>query len=220
MATRDARALWPSAEDGADFVHWGYLAGHLGWDGGNTPFLIGIRGVFLRETNTHETRHRVGYDDSFVLLTPGNCFEFVGATHAYQLFSSASPDVNHDGKGDVGTIDPGNYLLTYVGRDGIAPLFELTMPDGGKSIPCHRDLDHDGATEPGQYHATSILFHCGPDAPLSVKHKYSVGCQTTKLENLQAMLRAGPVLRYGLITAEDALDYYEGAARKTDPAIA
>src|SRR4029078_5805849 len=102
---------------------------------------------------------------------------FPGATHAYQKNSKESPDANHDGVGDVGSILPGRFGMKLAA--GKYPVFVITMPHGSEKIPCVRDLNHDGVPESDQgYFATGILFHCGYDAPSDSDHKSSIGCQT------------------------------------------
>jgi len=200
-------SLWPAAPDQALFL-WGAVAGKLGAQYPlQRPFLIGIRGVLPFAPESHPSRSRAAYDDCFVLIPPQKRqVLFAGSTHAYQLFSKLSPDVNHDGVGDVGTIDPGDYLLTWRMRDKVGcPVFELTMPDGGKNIPCSRDLDHDGTPNAGPFTANAVLFHTGYDAPPGADHSSSISCQTTSLPNLLAMEAAGKVLDYRLRTVESIL---------------
>jgi hypothetical protein len=195
--------LWPSNPDHFLFL-WGALAGKLGCAYPlERPFLIGARGVLPGATETHPTRSRAAYDDSFVLMAPSKRpVLFAGSTHAYQLHSKLAQDANRDGVGDVGTIDPGRYVLTWKMRDGAGcPVFELTMPDGGKNIPCHRDIDHNGTAEAGGYTANAILFHTGFDAPPGADHASSIGCQTTSKKNLLLLEEAGHVLDYVLADA-------------------
>jgi hypothetical protein len=200
-------ALWPKSTYRA-LYQWPALAGKLGCTWPLTrPFLLGIRGVGLGDDNSHETRSRAVYDDSFCLLPAGKPHAlFRGSSHAYQLFSKQSPDVNRDGIGDVATINPGRYLLTWKMDDGAGcPVFELTMPVGAKDIPCARDLNHDGSAELGPYTANAVLFHSGYDAPPGAAHSSSIACQTTSVANLKLMKQAGHVIDYVLTTAEEAV---------------
>jgi hypothetical protein len=204
----DTSSLWPSRTDHAIWF-WGAVAAALGAKLPYTrPFLIGIRGVMLLENESHETRSVAKYDDAFCLMASGKVHRlFSGATHAMQLRSGASPDVNHDGVGDVATIDPGRYLLIWKQDDRAGcPVFELVNPDFSKEIACHRDTDHDGLAEtPGQK-ATAVLFHTGPfGRPPNAEHSSSIACQVTDLPSLLMMKSAGHVIDYVLITAEEAV---------------
>src|SRR5688572_22503993 len=101
----DCSKLWPAA--GVEPInHWGELAGKLGASANlKRPFLIGLRGVAMGATETHQPVHAPAYDDTFVLLVPGEQpVIFAGATHAYQKFSKLAPDNDGDGLGDVGSI--------------------------------------------------------------------------------------------------------------------
>ncbi|MFT5432465.1 MAG: hypothetical protein ACI9OJ_003164, partial [Myxococcota bacterium] len=107
----DASGLWPA--DGSTLVqrfdHYAgicALFGHTIAQGSGT--LLGIRGVMLYAQRTHAVEHVRAYDDTYVLLSldakgQKSVREFSGATHAYQATSSASPDVNSGGGGDVAT---------------------------------------------------------------------------------------------------------------------
>jgi hypothetical protein len=202
----DTSKLWPARTDHSIW-HWGAVAAALGVKAPYPrPFLIGIRGVVLGEPQSHETRSVAKYDDAFCLMASGKMHRlFPGATHAMQLRSGASPDVNHDGAGDVATIDPGRYVLTWKMDDRAGcPVFELTNPDGSKEIACHRDVDHDGIAEtPGQK-ATAVLFHTGPfGRPPNAEHSSSIACQVTDLPSLVMMKAAGHALDYVLTTADE-----------------
>lgn len=213
----DARALWPRGTT-APINHWGFLAGRLlGHELHDEPMpvlsrplLIGIRGVNVWGIETHPLRHVAAYDDTFVSLSPDkSLLVFKGATHAFQKNSKASTDVDGDGVGDVASIDPGRYVLTYKG--GKYPVFELTLPNGEKRIPCTRDSNHDGVPEQGKhYTATDILLHPGYDAPADSDHKSSIGCQTTTTSYLSLLLERGKVHDYVLTTAELAIEIMQG----------
>lgn len=209
--------LWPESTPGNSTDHWGWLAGKLGAVAPLTrPFLIGIRGAAPLAPETHETIARPAYDDSFVLLEADGKlppYLFAGATHAYQLDSGLSPDVDGDKRGDVGTILPGRYLLTLA-ADKPYPIFVLTTPDGSGNIPAVRDTNHDGRYSPEEYArqsvATAVLLHSGWDAPADSAHRSSIACQTCNVSNLRLLAvetkRAGrKTMDYVLITADDAL---------------
>lgn len=176
----DARSLWPAAEPGLAGLWWGWFAGRLGADPKlPRPFLIGIRGVRKNADATHEVVAVPDYDDTFVMLSPSAPvpYVFAGSTHPYQRDSKLSPDIDGDGRGDVGSIRaleffdgpglhpeiyrplggrfvrrgecPGIFLLTLA-LETPYPVFVLTMPSGSGNIPCARDTDHDGKLGPAE----------------------------------------------------------------------
>ena len=172
-------ALWPPP--GVDPLnHWGHVAGAFGCSPAlERPFLLCIRGVRPYEYETHPMRSVAAYDDTGVLLYQGGNLVFPMSTHAYQLNSKLSPDVDGDGRGDVGTITPGRYVLKDK-RAGKYPTFHLTTPEGSDRIPCYRDTNHDGIISHGEaekiWTATAILLHGGIDDPPDSPHHYSIGC--------------------------------------------
>lgn len=204
----DTAILWPTKTDQAIWFY-GALAAKLGVEAPYPrPFLIGIRGVKLGAAQSHETRSVAEYDDSFVLCAQGKMHKlFAGATHAMQKRSGASPDVNHDGEGDVATIDPGRYVLTWKVDDRAGcPVFEVTTAEGAKEIPCHRDLDHDGIAETPGHRATAVLMHTGPfGRPPNAEHSSSIACQVTDLPSLLLMKSAGHAIDYVLTTADEVV---------------
>lgn len=190
----------------ANTLKYGFLAGRLGATPTLTrPFLIGMR--------TYPVKDAPKYDDQFILLTLDDLpVIFPGATHAYQLNSTESQDLNHDGVGDVACICPGTYILT----DALSapyPIFILTTPDGNGNIPAWRDTNHDGVFSDSELAikttANAVLMHTGWDAPADSAHRSSIACQTTSLKWLQAMHAAcqkmkTKVIDYHLINAVDA----------------
>lgn len=209
--------MWPTGTT-SPALWWGFLAGRLlGVELRDSPMpvlgrplLIGIRGVALWAIETHPLRHVPLYDDTFISISPnGALLVFKGATHAYQKNSRASTDANGDGVGDVASIDPGRYVLTYKG--GKYPVFEVTLPNGEKRIPCTRDTNHDGVPEQGKhYTATDILLHPGFDAPADSDHKSSIGCQTTTVSYLSLLLERGKVHDYILTEAALVIELMKG----------
>lgn len=175
--------LWPPNDPVRASLHWSHLAGILlGRNGmGHTlerPLLIGIRGAAPGDAETHEIHSRPSYDDSYVLVQKTTMpMLFRGATHAYQLDSRAAPDENGDGRGDVGSIRPGRFVLTDTDSQP-SPIFTVALPDGSTKIPAWRDLNHDGRLDDTErdraeaarkgnqvnadgYFATAVLVHVG-----------------------------------------------------------
>lgn len=213
----DATPLWlPPGVDPRDW--WGHLAGQLGAGPGYPlarPFLLVLRGVVVGAAETHETVARAAYDDTFVGLSHDGVvppYVFRGASHAYQRDSRAAPDVNGDGRGDVGCIRPGRFELTLAITDPF-PIFTLTMPGGSGNIPCFRDTNHDGrysAAELSQRSfATAVLLHTGFDAPAGSEHRSSIACQTANVADLRYLASHaaayGRKIDYVLLDADDAL---------------
>lgn len=195
-----------------DILKYGFLAGKLGADPIlKRPFLIGIRKMPIV--------HAPKYDDIFVLLSNCTPYQeptiFPGATHAYQLNSTASTDLNHDGIGDVASICPGRYILT----DALStpyPIFILTTVDGNQNVPAWRDTNHDGKFSDSELAikttANAVLWHTGWDAPPDSSHSSSIACQTSNAKwlknahNICVNMKV-KVIDYVLITQEDADKY-------------
>jgi hypothetical protein len=197
----DCSDLWPRDERiETALTHWAFVAGRLGADPAlPRPFLICIRGAKPYALESHTLVHSPVYDDTGVLLVRDSYpVVFPMATHAYQARSKASPDVNRDGLGDVGSVRPGRYLLTDL-LNGKEVIFHVTMPDGSPRLPCWRDFDGDKKLSPEEMQrsedartgaqvgtdgtwADSILLHGGLDSPPDAKHKYSIGCLTASVK--------------------------------------
>lgn len=204
--------LWPPTEaPGFVWAHWVVIAERLGVEFPlHRGVLLCLRGARLRAAESHPMRSVAEYDDTGVLMTNAEIEVFPMSSHAYQVNSRLSPDVDGDGRGDVGTIVPGRYLLRDL-RAGKYPIFHLTTTGGYGAIPCYRDTNHDGVIEHGeltkQYTATSILVHGGLDDPPDSPHHYSIGCQCVPLAARQLMVGAArdDLLDYVLVKAEDAV---------------
>jgi hypothetical protein len=220
--------LWPAPGILPD-LHWGYLAGKLGADPKLLrPFLIGLRGLELGQNESHETVAKPAYDDAAILLAhETEPFVFKFATHAYQLDSKLSPDVDGDGRGDVATIRPGAYVLTLA-TENPYPIFVLTTPSGSGNIPAFRDTNHDGHYSAEELArpsiATAVLLHSGWDAPADSAHRSSIACQTCSVTNLRFIAKVtrkyGKALDYRLINATDAIALMADFDPSTSPTIA
>lgn len=224
-------ALWPS--EATALNHWAFIAGKLGAKPElPRPFLIGLRGVGLNDAQTHQPVSYPKYDDTFVLIVKGEMpIVFKGATHAYQTDSKLSPDVDGDGRGDVGSIRPGSYILKDSGSQPF-PIFLLTLANGDGRIPAYNDTDHNGviseaemlaainATKGQQVvpgvgrTATAVLMHTGWDAPAGSEHKSSIACQTTSFQWLKVLRDKvanvpGRTMDYALANAWDVVPFAE-----------
>jgi hypothetical protein len=180
------------------------------------PLLLAFRGVELRGAETHPILSMPNYDDAFVLLTLVNgvmgAREFAGATHPYQRSTDApgTPDVDGDGLRDVGTIKPGHYLLRRQQKPPGHPSLHLVKLDGKDGIPTWRDTDHSGqitaADSSALLFATEVLLHPGfTSNQLGKATIYSsIGCQTAKVEDVQAVAEH-PLVDYILLDARRAI---------------
>lgn len=212
----NCEALWPA--HGVDPLnHWGFLAGKLGAEPSlPRPLLICLRGIRVGEIASHPMRSVAEYDDTGVLLSADRGpLVFSMSSHAYQVNSKLSPDVDGDGRGDVGTIRPGRYVLKDK-RAGKYPTFHVTMPDGSERIPCYRDTNHDGIIGHGEdnpaWTATAVLAHGGIDDPPDSPHHFSIGCLCVPLVwRRELVARAAPdgLIDLVLIRAEDAVSLLE-----------
>jgi hypothetical protein len=230
--------LWPDKADRTlGQNHWSLLAGKLGASFDPVlprPFLIGLRGAELGADETHPMRHRPAYDDTAVLLIRGFLpYIYPYSSHAYQLDSKLSPDVDGDGRGDVGSVRPGRYVL----RRALLkphPIFTVETTSGSSRIPVHRDTGkHDGVISPeeakaseerrkgnqvdqGGDYATAVLWHTGYDAPANAAHRSSIACATSSLKWLEIMAEH-PVIDYALINAWDALALLPDDSGESEP---
>ena len=97
------------------------------------------------------------------------------ASHPGQFRSSASPDVNGDGRGDVAHIRPGVY--DYNTRTGGKGGNRYNPVDDGQFRNSARDTNGDGVIDGGEadrrYSASAIQIHMGNSNSPS-----SIGCQT------------------------------------------
>jgi hypothetical protein len=215
-----AEVLWPAPEltDPAKAEHYRAICAKLGFETAlNRPLLVAFRGVELRGAETHPVISSRKYDDAFVLLAlvdgTARAREFVGATHPYQATTTAqgTPDVNSDGARDVGTIKPGRFLLKRQEKPpGHPPSLHLVKLDGKDGIPTWRDVNHDGKIagselDPSLF-ATEVLLHPGFTSLQKGKAVpySSIGCQTAKIEDVQAVAEHG-LADYLLVDARAAI---------------
>jgi hypothetical protein len=223
----DCSKLWP--KDGeSPLTHWGFLAGKLGADPDlPRPFLICLRGVPPFAIEAHPNVARPGYNDAGILVYRGGQQVFPMSSVPYQTNSRESPDVNHDGVGDVGCIKTGRYVLTDKGIQPY-PVFVLTNPDDTDKIACSRDLRHDGQIDhsgPAVYLATAVLMHTGADGAQLVPpsaHTSSIACQCANVRWLQFMREraratGSGVIDYVLIDAADAVALFDDLAPEPFP---
>lgn len=170
--------------------------------------VLGLRGLSRGTNGPHDTGSTRAYDDTFVVLQNGRAYEFRGATHAGQVRSSLSPDVNRDGQGDVGMINPGNFTARPNGNHNGAPSWHVTQ-NGRDRLSGVRDTNGDGRFSDAERAASArrgdtlseILFHQGyGDRPKSI------GCLTMSPATFQDfMSRIGGSNRGFNFTLVDAM---------------
>ena len=213
MDVTDASPLW--CPPGIHPVnHWGMILGKL-WGGllpppTDKPCILAIRGVALFAEETHEVLSVPKYDDTGVLFIPGSePFLFPMSSHPFQKDSRAATDGNGDGVPDVATVRTGLYKLTLAVEKPY-PIWVFATMAGSASIPCARDLNHDGKIDwreqEKQLTATAILLHVGFDAPAGSEHRSSIGCATASLRSLEVVARAGRQILYRLVDADVAIE--------------
>jgi hypothetical protein len=222
----DARPFW--CPEGAHPVnHYGAILGRL-WSGllpppTDKPCILAIRGLALFADEPHEVVAVPRYDDTGILFIPGSePFLFPMATHPYQKDSRAATDGNGDGVPDVATVRTGLYRLTLAITKPY-PIWTFATMAGSASIPCARDLNHDGKIDwreqERQLSATAILLHVGHDAPAESDHRSSIGCATASLRSLEVVARAGRQVLYRLVTAAEAIEAARFVTADTVPPV-
>ncbi|MDB4939452.1 MAG: hypothetical protein JWP87_6424 [Labilithrix sp.] len=165
------------------------------------------------------------YEDSLVVFeADGTLVRFVGTTKPAQMPSPGSavvPDVDDDGRKDLGIVRPGIYRahgsVTY-GLPGYERnSFKVTTEDDESGLPAWRDLTGDGVFSPSEkmlseqrkYTISGIYIHYGfapAGTTLGVDTyigPWSVGCQNVQYKELDAFVQAvggkDATFRYAII---------------------
>ena len=149
-------------------------------------------------------------DEIVVFTKDGTVERFQGTTRPSQLVNPDGklvPDVDGDGKKDLGTPRPGIYRARGPWSWGVlgqaAPAFRL-LDHGRDSLPAWRDLDGDGAFSPDEkakseargYRIGAVRIHYGFDTDGNIVDgtiyagPISVGCQNIQLSDLPRFLKA------------------------------
>lgn len=175
--------------------------------------VVGLRG-WSPETGQNANTHNLWNDTIAMAWTDKDGLirfkEFPATTDPGIKRNSKAPDVNGDGRGDVGHIAPGQYLFKhgyYKGRAGFG------VPAEGKSVNVYRDTSGDGKISTDDksgplrrlwdrfssyFGNDTFKFHglrdsCDPDK-LTVVGGASAGCQVPKLTLKEFKREISPLL--------------------------
>jgi hypothetical protein len=201
-----------SGAGSVDFATYAAFASQHGKAPSDRTLVIGIRG---RDPagNLHPTRVSRVFDDTLIVLTPDKrAIVLPVSTHPWETQSTNAgvPDVDRDGRVDVGMIRPGTYraLKREAKRDiAGAGTYHVTMPEGRGTLPGYRNTDHDDVYSPAERTAsesrsdglTDVLFHVGgAGAP------QAVGCQVLDASGIRRLVTEGGAgFDYLLVDAND-----------------
>lgn len=154
----------------------------------NTPTVVALRGL-SNTGGAHSTTSAAQYDDTIVVLNKDakgrvEVTTLAGSTHPGQTTASVGgtvgvPDVNGDGRADVGMIHPGEYRLVPHGNHAGASAWDVQTVGGSGTLPGVRDTNQDGEYSTSERDAsdtrkdvlTGVMIHQGgATAP------WSAGC--------------------------------------------
>lgn len=171
--------------------------------------VIGVRGRTVAGV-VHEVRVRRAYDDLLLVLTPDRrVIRLAASTHPWEIEGGEGvPDVDRDGRPDVGILRPGKYIAVQRGsKQNIlgARTYQVLKSDRSDKLPGVRNTDHDDVYSPAEHAAseargdtlTAILFHQGgAGAPKAV------GCQVLDADNMRRLIaEVGVQFDYLLVDA-------------------
>jgi len=190
------------------------------------------RGVVIEPNATTVVAKRRGklarssrYEDTVVVFRPDRkVVRFVATTKPAQMPNesiSSVPDVDGDGRKDLGMVRPGVYRaigdVTFGVPGHPRTAFKLVTEDGDGALPAWRDLDGDGVFSPREravseqrgYTITGVYIHYGfePEGRVIGDRKrsgpWTVGCQNVRYDELDAFVEAvgGPKasFRYAIV---------------------
>ena len=192
------------------------------------------RGVVIEAGKTTVVGKRRGslarsstYEDTIVVFrSNGTIVRFEATTKPAQMpnpSSSTVPDVDKDGRKDLGIVRPGVYRavgdVTFglPGQERTA--FKIVTNEGEGGLPAWRDLSGDGVfsaserslSEERGYTISGIYIHYGFDPSGTTLGKstyvgpWSVGCQNIKYEELDSFVEAvgGPKASFTYAIVDD-----------------
>jgi len=173
------------------------------FEAGRTTVIAKRRGSLARSSK---------YEDTIVVLRPDETLvRFVATTKPAQMpnpSSSVVPDVDKDGRKDLGIVRPGVYravgdvMFGLPGHERAA--FKILTEEGEGGLPAWRDLSGDGDFSPSEralseersYTIGGIYIHYGfdPDGTKLSGGTYagpwSVGCQNIMYDELDDFIEA------------------------------
>lgn len=176
-----------------------------------------------RGSDARSTRYE---DELVVFMKDGTIARFTGTTKPAQAPRDGSrlvPDVNGDGKKDLGLMRPGHYLAvgphSFGGQIGYPrPAFRV-LQDGRDSVPAWRDTDGDLSFSAAEKRASErrgdrlglVRIHVGFDPGGTVvagqrwSGPWSVGCQNVVDSQLDDFVSAvgGPRAKFRYWIVED-----------------
>ncbi len=173
--------------------------------------VVGLRGRDLSGA-PHETRIERAHDDTLVVLTPDRrVLRFAASTHPWEVDGGAGvPDVDGDGRPDVGMIRPGRYLAVRRAKHkdirGVAT-YRVLLGDEKDGLPAFRNTDRDDRYSPEEqkrsiaegHAATAILFHAS-----GFGEPRAVGCQVLEPAAMSDLAAAaGERFDYVLVEASE-----------------
>lgn len=165
------------------------------------------------------------YEDMFVVFrADATVARYIGTTKPAQMPNPGSavvPDVDGNGRKDLGIVRPGVYVahgdVTY-GLPGYERhAFKIKTDDDDSYLPAWRDLDGDGVfsaqdkslSEQRKYRISGIYIHYGFEdggtklGPDEYVGPWSVGCQNIRYGELDAFIKdvGGPdaTFRYAIV---------------------
>lgn len=164
-----------------------------------TATLVGVR--------TPDTRVAQKFDDRIIVLTTAKtATSFAASTHPWFERNAGAPDVDHDGKPDVGMLKPGSYHAKLAGSTYGAPKFAVSLPNGTGALPGWRNTNGDDQYEDAEKAAsdargdkvTDILVHAAGPGSIA-----PIGCQVMAPTDVNAVAKlVGSSFDYVLIDGE------------------
>lgn len=185
-------------------------------EAGKTTVVAKRRGTLARSTT---------YEDTIVVFrSNGTIVRFVATTKPAQMpnpSSSVVPDVDKDGRKDLGIVRPGVYRalgdVTFGLPGHERTAFKIVTEEGNGNLPAWRDLSGDGvfssseqtSSEQRGYTISGIYIHYGFDsAGTTVGNAryvgpWSVGCQNILYDELDTFVEtvggAKATFRYAIV---------------------
>ena len=171
------------------------------FEAGQVTVVAKRRGSLARSTS---------YEDEIIVFRPdGTLVRFVATTKPAQMpnpKSSVVPDVDKDGRKDLGIVRPGVYRALGDVKFGLPgherSAFKIVTEEGNGGLPAWRDLSGDGVfsasertlSEERGYTIGGIYIHYGFDPAGTIvggatyAGPWSVGCQNIKYEELDGFI--------------------------------